>query len=447
MPDMTLTVAEQGLEKGLWKHAILWLMFLGPFFFLSYGFANSLAASQTDIGSIVYDWEQSIPFIPWTIVPYWSIDLLYGLSLFIRTSKVELNNHAKRLLTAQVVAVTCFILFPLGFSFERPEASGLFGGMFTALYEFDQPYNQAPSLHIALLVILWALFAKHVPGWLRWPLHIWCTLIAISVLTTFQHHFIDIPTGAALGLLCLWLWPDSEHRVFKMKSLPHVQRRLRLAMFYFCGSAVLFVTGLIWGGLGLWLLWPALSLLLVSIFYTLLGSDGFQKSPDGKMNLAIKWLLYPYLLGARINSRLWTKKDESADHIHDDVWLGRFPSTQVIKDNNFRTIVDLTAEFFAPRIEDKTGLKWHSLPSLDLITPSETTLAHAAALIEESRGKGALLVSCALGYSRSALAVIAWLLITDRAKDIDSAVEMVKAKRPKIVLNDEDRQVLLNLKS
>src|SRR5207249_862911 len=71
-----------------------------------------------------------------------------------------------------------------------------------------QPFNQAPSLHIALLVILWVLYARHVPRWALWLLHPWFLLVGVSVLTTYQHHFIDIPTGALLGFLCLWLWPD-----------------------------------------------------------------------------------------------------------------------------------------------------------------------------------------------------------------------------------------------
>ena len=39
----------------------------------------------------------------------------------------------------------------------------MFGDLFAVLAAFDQPFNQAPSLHIALLVILWALFARKAP--------------------------------------------------------------------------------------------------------------------------------------------------------------------------------------------------------------------------------------------------------------------------------------------
>ena len=65
-------------NKRPWQRASVWLMFLGPFFFLSYGFANWLAEQQSSVDSIVFTWEHHIPFMPWTILPYWVIDLLYS---------------------------------------------------------------------------------------------------------------------------------------------------------------------------------------------------------------------------------------------------------------------------------------------------------------------------------------------------------------------------------
>src|SRR5258706_5212130 len=135
-----------------WKHAVLWLLALGPFFFASYGFANWLASTRADVGIVVFDWERWIPFLPWTIVPYWSIDLLYALSLFLCATQTEVGIHARRLLAAQLICVTCFLLFPLQVSFPRPATDGVFGLMFDVLMGFDKPFNQAPSVLFALLV-------------------------------------------------------------------------------------------------------------------------------------------------------------------------------------------------------------------------------------------------------------------------------------------------------
>jgi len=128
--------------SNLKVRGFIWLLLLGPFFFLSYGLANNWAAQQPYVPSMVFDWEIHIPFIAWTIIPYWLIDALYGISLFICISRRELDTHALRLLTAQIIAVTCFILFPLSFTFEQPEISeGIAGFLFMTLQGFDQPYN------------------------------------------------------------------------------------------------------------------------------------------------------------------------------------------------------------------------------------------------------------------------------------------------------------------
>ena len=194
-------------HKRPWLRAVLWLCFLGPYFAITYGWANSISATKSNVGEIVFAWEQHIPFLPWTIFFYWFIDIMYGFSFFMAINKRELDSHGLRLFTAQTIAVICFILFPLTYSTTKPETSGLTGTLFDVLQSFDEPFNQTPSLHIAILVILWSIFNYRLPKVWRWPLHVITLAIAISVLTTYQHHFIDVPTGALLGLLCIWLWP------------------------------------------------------------------------------------------------------------------------------------------------------------------------------------------------------------------------------------------------
>src|SRR5690606_2985653 len=169
-------------EAGLWKRGVLWLLLLAPLFFGSYGFANGFSAQRDDVGSLVFAWEQQMPLWPWTIVPYWSIDLLYGLAFLLPASRREMDRHAFRLLAAQLICVACFLLWPLRFTFERPPLEGTFGLMFDVLMGFDKPFNQAPSLHIPLLVIIWAMFARHTRGvFLRSLLHAWMALIGVSV--------------------------------------------------------------------------------------------------------------------------------------------------------------------------------------------------------------------------------------------------------------------------
>ena len=423
-------------EPHPWRRAVAWLLFLAPFFFLSYGFANWAAAQRASVPVLAFEWERVIPFWAWTIVPYWSIDALYGLSLFVCVSRAELDAHAKRLLTAQLVAIASFIALPHRFSFDRPGADGVFGSLFDLLAGFDLPYNQIPSLHIALAVILWVLYVRRVDGRLaRILLDFWFILIGASVLTTYQHHFIDLPTGFALGWLCVWLWP-MPGRGFQAPlhawQKPTDPARHRLSLLYACGAAACLAVALYAGGAALWLAWPALSLGFVSAAYAGLGAAVFQKDSDGQLSLAARWLLAPYLAAAWINSRWWTRRQPAPVLVADDVWIGRAPTARDLARSRFAGVVDLSAELSLA----KSPLPHAIVPVLDLTTPDPRSLAQAAHAIEALRAKGPVLVSCALGYSRSACAVAAWLLSSGRASSVEAAFARVRDARGEVVLND-----------
>ncbi len=445
-------------EAGLIRRGVLWLLLLGPFFFLSYGLANTYTAGRDDVGSLVFGWERHMPLWPWTIIPYWSIDLLYGLSFLLPLTRREMDRHALALLTAQLVSVSCFLLWPLRFTFERPELAGVFGWLFDVLMGFDKPYNQAPSLHIALLVIIWSMFARHTrkPLW-RWAVHGWMALIGLSVLTTWQHHFIDLPSGALVGLLCLWLWPHQGALPLREAHLAREPKRWRLGLRYGISALLCALLAFKLGGGWLCLLWPAVALLVVALNYVLLGAGGFQKAADGHLSNAATWLLAPYLVGAWINSRAWTWRHPQADEVCDGVYLGRIPGLGEAGD--FAAVVDLCAELpcpwpaTAPVEPVGAGLPangpeqttYLSLPTLDLIPPSPALLLQAAEAIDRLRQQGPLLVCCALGYSRSASAVAAWLIHSGRCADIDAAEALIRQARPGVVLHPGHRHALLQL--
>ena len=429
-------------EAGLWKRAVGWLVLLAPFFFASYGFATWVTAQREDVGTFVFGWEAHMPFWAWTIIPYWSIDLLYGFSLLACLTRRELDTHALRLFSAQLIAVSCFLIWPLRFTFERPELDGLFGWLFAVLAGFDKPFNQAPSLHIALLVVLWVCYDRYLrsfhSGW-RWMLHGWFALIGVSVLTTWQHHFIDLPTGALAGWFCVWLWPDQGRSPLLSAQLARDPQRLKLGAYYALGASLCLAFALLPGGGWLWLCWPAVSLLLVALNYLLLGAAGFQKRSDGSLSPAARWLYAPYLMGAWINSRLWTRSQPDAREIVDNVWLGRIPDKRQLQP--FAAVVDICAEL--PLNVGARG--YQAVPVLDLTVPTAEQCLLAAQSIERLRQHGPLLACCALGYSRSATAVAAWLLHSGRAATVDKAVAMIREAAPKIVLRDGHLAVLQQL--
>ena len=334
------------------------------------------------------------------------------------------------------MAIACFILFPLRFTFQQPETDGLSGALFAALNSFDKPFNQAPSLHIALLVILWRLYAKHLPRLAQWPLHLWFALVGVSVLTTYQHHFFDIPTGALLGVFCLWLWPERGQSPLATAAFATDRRRLILGARYLIGGGLLAALAVWTGRTGLWLLWPAVSLVLVAANYAVFGAEGFQKDSGGRMSLAARLLLAPYLAGAFVNSRSWTRREPVPVAIGDGVWLGRIPRTRGT--TGFGTIVDTCAELPGAA----TAGIWTCIPMLDLVPPQPAQLRDAAASIERGRSAGPVLVCCAVGYSRSAATVATWLLTSNPARTMSEAIETVRGARPRIVIDSALRAAI-----
>lgn len=425
-------------EPHPWKTGLAWLAFLGPFFFASYGFANWAAAQRASVGAIAFAWEDAIPFLPWTIVPYWIIDLLYGISLVLCTTRAQLRVHVARLLFVQCAAVLCFLLFPLRFTFDRPAVEGSFGWMFAALESFDQPFNQAPSLHVALLVVLWPVYLRALPRRVHFIVHATAVLIGASVLTTWQHHFIDVPTGAWLGALALWLLrEDAQSRQWRWDRVACPVRR-RMAAYYAGGSIACGIVALAGQGAWLWLLWPAATLLLVALVYLFGDGRAYGKRACGSFPGA-QWLLFgPYFVGARINALLWTRHDRDAVEVSEDIYIGSIVGSWAGREAPAAGVIDLSAEI----VHDGSDVRYATVPLLDLVAPTPAEIDRAVRLADESRRQGPVLVSCALGYSRSACVIVAWLVHAGMEASIDSAIGRLQRVRPRIVLGELHREAV-----
>ena len=70
--------------------------------------------------------------------------------------------------------------------------------VFDTFRDMDQPYNLFPSLHIAQLGVLAAVYGRHTRGGLWLACQLWFALICLSTVLTYQHHLIDI-AGRLLG--------------------------------------------------------------------------------------------------------------------------------------------------------------------------------------------------------------------------------------------------------
>ena len=352
------------------------LVVVAAIFYASYGATNALASARANVPEIYFAWERALPFWAWSIVPYWSLNLLYALGFFLCRDAGELARYVTQLLAAQMIATLFFIAFPLQISWEKPAVWGLSGFLFSSLAAFDLPFNQAPSLHIILCVVVGAFYLRKARAvWLKAALVAWFALIGLSVLTTYQHHFIDIPTGLAAGCLVLLIRPlEGAPLSFAIAREP---ARYKWAALYL-GLAFLTLFAAIlgakfWSAWMLWLPWASLSFALVACGYAFLGAGVFAKNGQGRHAAAAKALLLPYLCVARLNALFWLRGRRLSDEILPGLYLG-----SVKQAGKFDAVLDCAAEFERPG-----GAQiYASVPMLDMITPSADELKRSADELE-----------------------------------------------------------------
>jgi membrane-associated phospholipid phosphatase len=181
---------------------------LSILFLVVYSGCNWITARRHGVGTFYFEWERHIPFVPFFIAPYMSIDLFFIAAPFLCRSNAELRTFSRRIIAAIVIAGICFLVVPLRFAFPRPRADGVLGAIFDWFRALDAPYNLFPSLHAALMLLLIDLYWRHTRGFFRAAVTIWFALIALSPLFTYQHHLIDILGGLALGAGCFYFIRD-----------------------------------------------------------------------------------------------------------------------------------------------------------------------------------------------------------------------------------------------
>jgi protein-tyrosine phosphatase len=425
-------------EGRPWKLAFFWMAACSLLFVVVYGGCNWITSRRSDVGSWFFDWERHIPFVPLTIIPYWSIDFVFVGSFFICRDRSEIHVLARRIALAILVAGTCFLLFPLRIGFPRPQVNGVLGTMFNALRGFDQPYNLAPSLHIALRTILWPVYVPRTKGLANLGMRVWFLMIGVSSLLTYQHQAIDVATGWVLAVLCLYLVPDAMAPIPPKPEL----KNLRVGSYYFLGfiATLVLAIGLWpWGSL---LLWPAAALALVAAAYFEFGARVFRKS-GGRLPFSTRLLLLPYLVGQHLSLLHYRRRCRARDQVVPGVWIGcklHNRESAEARRQGVTAVLDLGAEFSeASPFLDATYL---NLPILDLTAPTTNQLHEAVAFIQEQAAKGTVYVHCKLGYSRTAAVVGAYLMASGRANTAEEVVDMLRKARPTMVVRPEAWQAL-----
>ncbi|MEM9753263.1 MAG: dual specificity protein phosphatase family protein [Planctomycetota bacterium] len=406
-------------------------------FLVVYGGTSYLTSLRSDVGTWYYAWERHIPFVPWMIVPYMSIDVFFVLAPFLCRGRAELRTLTRRLVATVVLGGIVFLIYPLQLAVERPTATGWAGVIYNSFTAIDRPYNLLPSLHIALRTVLAAHYHRHTPRRWRWALHLWFFLIGLSTLLVWQHHVIDVVGGFILGFVVLWAIDVRPLR------LPHIGNA-RVAGLYAAGAGLCVLAIAVWPVLGWVMLWPSAALAMVALGYVVLGPGVYRKQ-DGRLAFAARVVLAPVLLGQAWSRRHYAKACDPWNAVAPGVWIGRVLDSEEAERavaSGVTAVLDLSVAFdeAEPFLDGRVA--YLHLPVLDLTAPTPAQREAAIAFIEEHAGAGVVYVHCKIGYSRSVAVVGAWLLATGRDGTVDAAIETIRRVRPAVVVRLEVRAFL-----
>ena len=170
-----------------------------------YGLNNHLHLREPTLLPVTWV-DRSVPVVPWTVWVYASYPLQFAATFFTEPSRRRLNRWLWAVLAVNLVSNVVFLLWPT--TIERPPvpaADPWTAGAFARLHAIDTPASCLPSLHVSTAFL--ASFVFLARDRLRFALFFaWAVAIALSTLTTKQHHAVDVVAGLGLALAAWGLW-------------------------------------------------------------------------------------------------------------------------------------------------------------------------------------------------------------------------------------------------
>ncbi|NOU87044.1 phosphatase PAP2 family protein [Paenibacillus sp. LMG 31460] len=175
---------------------LLWLLAI-PLLNVFYGLLNN---GSGDVGNLMTDLDNRIPFVPVFIIPYliW-YPFIFGMFIvfFLKDRAV----YYRSLIVLCAGLISCYLIYAAyQTTVPRPlmNDDGWLTGLVKFVYATDKPFNCFPSIHVlASYIVLKASYRCSFERIARTAIFIAAWSIIISTLFVKQHALLDV-AGAVL---------------------------------------------------------------------------------------------------------------------------------------------------------------------------------------------------------------------------------------------------------
>ena len=146
--------------------------------------------------------DGSIPLVPVFAVAYLSLIPFIGASLLAMTlfSARVYRSPAFSMIAAWLISYAFY--FFLQSYVDRPVVPGndVFSSLVRSIYASDAPYNDFPSLHTSLSMII-AIQWWRIDRRIGVPVAVWTALIVVSTTLVHQHYLADVALGIVVAVV------------------------------------------------------------------------------------------------------------------------------------------------------------------------------------------------------------------------------------------------------
>jgi len=199
-------------SSRLLKKKLLWLFYFAIAYHVLYVVPNFWPLFEPKYLPLTWI-DQSIPFLPWTFIPYLS-DYILALVVLFMVSENRLILLARLTGLVLILSSLIFVFFPT--TYPRPiypQDQNFFVQFWMNLVgAADTPNNCFPSMHVALTTIcIISLNCKtRLQKALYWS---WAGVICLATLTTKQHYIYDVFGGFMIS----WLAVTIEYHIINKR--------------------------------------------------------------------------------------------------------------------------------------------------------------------------------------------------------------------------------------